>query len=574
MILPTLGMPKFPHWVAWLAFLLCGFVSGLMAQQHARIIGRPDAAVKLAATDVQQLLATDPEQAAHVWYVWIRDSEDREFIDGYDYVLNTGTSRARFPLRTAQIAGGAAGTLLRLDLREWLPDRVAMSNFLQLIEQYADPHFYVEGEVTEKILPASGTTSTGQKIDKLTFRFPEISFSPAILAMAGEEATILQEVTGLTVPIVEAERWLVISLRTLQGGLYYKLQGYDAIVGNERKRLNQTEWLALFGASELESERLGGEEYVGMWRSNVTGKPRRAKFIYGTGTRPSVGLPLVVITQDGDDEQLNTDEHPIYSLFDFEFAATEILAVRPNGAIAYGLFAANGDLQDSAPDNVVKDHEIPRPHTARLESAIACIRCHGDQNQWKPMPNQVKSLLSLNSGGTKLEVLADFSNGKSAEEVSNQLQALYSGDLTLPLQLARDATEFATIRMVGWKLPADGYAKAAAQMVAERFSHYVYDAVDPVEALRSLGIVVNAEVANETFLNLFPLVGGRLIDPAIATLQRHKEDPDLVVNRSDWERIYPAALGEAIAYGEVKIEQPKLENDNAQANDPDAADPS
>ena len=523
------------------------FAAGFASAQP-RVIGRPDAAVKLAAEDVSHLLNVDPEQAAHAWYVWIRDSEDREYIDGYDYILNTGTSRARRPLKTPKVEGGAAGVLLRIDRRRWFPDEDSSTNFVQLIEQYVDPFFYVaNGDKVKKVL-----AEASEDTPELTFTLPPIAFNPAILSLAEVEAKLLQETTGLTVPIVEADRWLVHSLRTRLGGLYYKLQGYDTIAGTERKRLNQKEWLALFGADEEASAAAGSEEFVGMWCSRVgLGKPRRGKFFYGaTGAKVSAGPPLVVLTQDITQEQNETDNNPIYSLFDFNFAATEILAVRQNGAIAYSLFDGDGELQDFAPGDIVEDYAANQEQSGRIESAISCIRCHGQHNQWQPMPNDVKYLLSTPVDGVKLDVVFDFGiEGLTQQDVRNRLEDLYSGDLTRALKIARDAHEYAVIDMVDWSLDGDGYAARAAEMVGERFDQYTVN-VTPTEALRSLGLVVDDANAGETLKGLFPARGG-LTDPAIWTLRLYDHNPNMRIPRADWERVYPAALAEAINVGTV-----------------------
>ena len=86
------------------ASLLC-VVAAAQEPAEIRFIGRPDMAVRLAAKDVQVLQTTDPAAAAAAWYIWIRDSEDSELADMYDWILNYGTSRAEVGLRTTRVNG-------------------------------------------------------------------------------------------------------------------------------------------------------------------------------------------------------------------------------------------------------------------------------------------------------------------------------------------------------------------------------------------------------------------------------------------------------------------------------------
>ncbi len=525
----------------------------LPAAGEVRLIGRPDTAVQVALEDV----ARNPD--CNPFYVWIRDNTDADFIAVADWWLNTALSRSNTIQRSVKIEGGAAGTLLRLELDRWLPTDDARTNFVQAMRDYVDPHFYSSaGTVKLRFDEVPEFDHNGQK-------FTQITLDAADLKPHVEGIAELQELTGLSVPIVEAERFMVFALRTLEGGLYYRLQGIDSFQGTTRVRQTLEQWLETFGANEAESEALGGEEYVSLWRSDVTGKPRRAKAIYGRVTRPSAGAPLIVITQDGSDDQTDADQHPLYSLLNFEFAALESIAVRPNGMLSYVLHAADGTLQDSAPDNVVHDHNVPKPHTSRLEGAISCIRCHSDQNQWKPLRNDAKALLSRLDGR---QVVAVADNG---EDVRERIRSLYSGDLERALQLARDAFERASIAATDLKLEGDGYAVKAADVVSERFGKYLYDPVDAQEALRTLGIVATPEESPKALRELLPELDVLDFDPAAITLQTDgKGGKTASVIRADWERIYPATLAIAIQTGTVDVEKPSPKPDVAdRGNGPD-----
>lgn len=597
--------------LGWLRAGLLGLtISALsipVVKADYRLIGRPDTAVKLAAQDARALAAVDPVQAANSWYVWLRDPADKDFETIYDYVLNNAVSRADILLRADRIRSGT-DVLLRIDKRRWLPDTKSRANFDGIVNAYCDPNFYVLGEDTVGGVAGVAQTKTEEDVVRelftqqhptLVFKAVKsrndknqvlvttepynldgkaysaayvvlgaaaapvasgILFGPVVQSTAAKDAQDLMTITGMTVPIVEAERWMVFSLRTLDGGLYYRLQGLDDGKG---KRLTQDEWLAGFGADEKRSISLGGRELIGMWASNVTGKPRRAQFMYGINMRPSAGQPLVVITQDNLDETKDVTIHPMYSLLDNRYDATEILATRSNGLIAYGLFDGNGGLQDAAPDNLVRDHTIPKPFTNRLESAISCIRCHGPHDQWQPMANQVKTILSSSTSGAQLAVIGDGTAKNSDVATLNiELAKLYSGDLSIPLELARNSYEAACAKLTGVVREQPDHAKWIVSVLTDRYDRYLYKLITPQEALRTLGVSCDTpEESAAMFDLLLPAVskeeGPKLTDVAIASLRLYAKDNTLTILRTDWERIYQSALAYSVSYGSFPIKEVK-----------------
>jgi hypothetical protein len=612
--------------ITYLLLLWLFLVSTAIAQEDLaapvddkpRIIGRPDLALKVTAQSARDLTNVDPAAAANSFYVWIRDPQDKEFDAIYDFVLNTAVSHAAVLLKADRIRSEPAGIILRLDLRQWIPDEKLRANFRKIInEEYFDPAFYVKGKETIGAAAEVAFTPTnfdyiqklfGEQHPNLIFKnvitdstendFNRIKvatepyvkngtlyqaayvvnevvdspvtngviFGPALQDLCSQDIQDLTTISGMTIPIVEAERFMVFALRTLEGGLYYKLQG---LIDAEGKRLSQEEWLKTFGAEENVSDDLGGREFVGMWHSGVTSKPRKISFFYGRNLRPSSGLPLVVVTQDNLDETDDTAVHPMYSLLDVKFDAAEILATKPNGMIAYGLFDGNGVLQDQAPDNLVRDHTVPSPFTSRLECAISCIRCHGPHDQWIPVKNHVKTLLSnLDKQGQKLTVVGDLTEDLDIAELQVRLAHLYNGDIDSALQLARDQFEKACAKMSPLVRQEADYAKWTVQVLSERFEKYRYTWIDPQEALRTLGVVVSQDQANDLFAQVVPGVaknnGPALFDIALFTLRSHATDRELVISREDWERIYQATLAYAIQNGSFPL--PEEVKPNAEAN--------
>lgn len=60
---------------------------------------------------------------------------------------------------------------------------------------------------------------------------------------------------------------------------------------------------------------------------------------------------------------------------DYKFQAKEVFATLPNGLWAYGLFDAEGKLQDSAPPEIGGD-TTSTSRDPRIHNPLSCIRCH------------------------------------------------------------------------------------------------------------------------------------------------------------------------------------------------------
>jgi hypothetical protein len=345
---------------------------------------------------------------------------------------------------------------------------------------------------------------------------------------------MLQGLTHSAVPVVRADWWIIKSLTTLDGGIYYDL------VGIERKPAQGTARDAFFkkvGVDVKEIERLRSDQRTAMFKSKVTGRPRRIEYLQGISVRPDSGSGLVIITYDPSDAQVEAKNDPIRNLLDLEFAAQEIIAERPNGMHLYALFAANGDLQDSAPDNVVKDHNIPAPYTARLQSGISCIRCHNPFDGWIPASNDVKKLLA-----GYLDVFDDLSDKKGhVPDVLDRLAGLYAGDLAKPLRRGRDDYADAIFLATGGESPS----QIGAQLT-NTFVNYLYTDMDAAIAARELGYDLPPDKA-ALFMNVIlpPLqkdvIGISPEDPILGALKINMK-----VGRHQWEQVYADAAFRAM----------------------------
>lgn len=483
--------------------------------------------LRMAAADASALNAASPGSGQFCFYVFV-PRPSREAVAAYTYAFNCAPSYASTPLAPDVLHGGH---LLRFDLKRWCPDEASLKLVAGVLAQHDDRYLYVKGQVLEAVAPykaSDGKTYT-TKLVKLPVFGPHTD---------GEAAVALKEQTSLVVPLVYGPRWIGQSLRTLEGGLYYKLRGYD--------KLDQKQWLATFGADEAASEALRGNAYAGRLLSGVTAKPRRGVAFFGTAVRPTYGFPLVTLTQDLADGEHNPDEHPIYSLLDFKFAATELIAPLPNSFPAAFLANAKGERQDVVPPNIARDHTIPSPYTANLEPLLSCGRCHGPDDMLKPFPNDVSRLLGLErADGKKLDIFGDLSRPDQRAAV-DELSGKYGGNLEDAFILARNAHERACFRVTGMGV------SECWDAISEEWRQHYYEPLTARRASLELGWLIDEAATDEQcakfFRELVPVVppneyGVSSEDPVIASLCDYLRGGEvssarLLLARGDWERVY------------------------------------
>jgi hypothetical protein len=519
----------------------------------------PADAVAYALADVSTLPKGDqPFQR----YVWIPNG-DKKLAGAVNYTLNISWSRAT-PLIKSRIV--AQGRLVRVDLRTLAPRAdIEGKDFRDLFVQWEklafEPYFHIT-RTTEDALPTNAklirsldddpTGSIRFKIeDKTWYKSPagrtyclndKGRFEPQKLefakkenvAVAGshvglDQHVMLQGLTQSTAPVVRYDWFVIKSLTTLNGGIYYDLLGIEK---KPAKGTALDAFFTKFGYDPKEVAKLRADQRVAMFKSQVTGRPRRVDFFRGQGVRPDSGTGLGTITFDPSEEQIAAENDPIRNLLDFKSTASEVILERANGMHAFGLFNKDGDLQDSAPDNVVKDHTIPTPYPARLQSGISCIRCHNPVDGWQPAQNDVRLMLN-----GFLNVYDDLADKKGvATDVLDRLVGLYAGDLTKSLRRARDDYSDAVYAVTnGQTVPQAGAT------LANIFIDYQYTDVSAATACLELGYNVPADKA-VYYLNMVlpPLqrdvVGISPEDPIIGALK-----VGLKVQRYQWESVYADA---------------------------------
>lgn len=521
-----------------------------LSDEPARKYLWPSEAVGLAYQDVLALPEADRPHTRYVW-VQVPTAESRAVLN---FAIQTAVSQSSVLVAPVFVADGH---LLRLDLRTLAPQAEQFKRLAEVWESQADPSFYIVNKVVSEVVvdvPAFVHTD-GKKYTKRRQQQTVNVKAWAVHTAHGNNGAAegLSIETKSATPIVAQNHFVSKALSVDGGGLYYKFMGFDSKPAGD-KRSDQDFVLALFGASEAGSEKLRADERTAQWFSAVTAKPRRIDFFYGTAVRPSAGVPLVTLTHDPQDGDIDPRQHPIKSLLNSQDRARELITQRPNGTLAYAIFDAAGKLQKTVPDNVAKDHTIPPPFTARLQCAISCISCHGPNEGWQPAPNDVQIMLKAAIGGKRFNIFDDESSKADPQEVLDRLAGLYSGNLDEPLQLAREAHERVCYKIgtaAGWKTEPARYARTLSAAVTKQVYGHWFEPITPQTACRELGYDVSEEQAVNLFNQLVPLLppnaaGVSTDDPTFATLRAWTKEHPLRVSRSDWELVFNDAMLRAL----------------------------
>jgi hypothetical protein len=342
------------------------------------------------------------------------------------------------------------------------------------------------------------------------------------------EMTSLAAKTQSQIPIVRADWFIVKALSTLDGGKYYDFQGIER---NPKGKTAQKAWFDSQRASEAE---IDAAQRCLIIHSLVAGRKwRRTDVSPARSARPGTAAGVVMLTHDISNEHAKSiASNPGANLIDFKDDAREAIGFKTNGLQQFALFKADGSLQDSAPENVVQDDEVPRPFTKQLQGAISCIRCHGPQDGYKPLVNDAPLLLSgrFDNFGDLL-----LANKQDAYQQAQTIAGLYALRPDKPISRARDDYQEAMYKATGGL-----GVKEFSAAVSTIYANYVYTDVTPRQALLELGVVADDASAPIALQNLlgdtYPLE-----DVRVATLKKGG-----TLSRADWELIYGDAASRAL----------------------------
>lgn len=527
----------------------------------------PADAQALALADLQTLPA---DVQPFTRYLWVSEGTAEAARTG-SLTLNY-VSRTALPTRPPLLI---RGPLLRVNLQKLAMDDDDLKDYLRLWEEFQyDPSFatLVTKDSLKALLKEAGVLNVGKtKIlvptapyvldgETYTERWASVLRLPGRGLDEKTDAELYKR-TGSMAAVTELNYFTYRSLSTIKdkgvyetifGGLYYELSGV-----RKSKEKGTTDEDLLFEQlgvgdakkgvkAEVVYERVKSDRRAAMFRSKVTGKPRRVDFLKSLLGRDEA---FVFVTHDLADEDIDVGTHPIMNLVTFKDRAREVIYTRRNGLHGFVLFDGEGKLQDAAPDNVVKDHQIPAPHTARLQGAISCIRCHGTDGSdgLKPVTNDVPKLVkSFAKGG--VDIFGDLTKlDEGIPQTINRLAGQYAASPDKTLRRGREDYIQAILESTGpWKAGKDQteVGLLSAKYYEQTWRAYWYATVDTQQALKELGYDVPKEKAQATLQALLPpdldsRIGDLIPeDPRIAALKQ-----GIDITRTDWALAYQPAAG-------------------------------
>lgn len=520
-----------------LAMALFFFVGRWSMGQEITKVHTPAQATIWAAADA----ATLPlDMRPFVRYQYLPPWATKEWAGALSLAVNMAASQSslvHFPVVTGQ------GWLLRWDLRLLAPKERELARLLKVWDETAsaDPYFYGLQKVKVKTDPyqaraADGTLKTFdyKYVEALGFN-PHIPSQEAGLLIGFLDPDPLDEFPVF--PIARADLFMSLLLSTIDGGRYYDFLQLER---NPEKGSERDALFRRLGANEAFSRANQGDRRVGIFESLVTGKPRQVEYLRGLAGRQSEGR--IFVTFDiGDGDQAVT-QHPIYNLLSFQHAAEEIIWERPNGLHGFALVDRAGNLQDEVPPDVARDHNVPAPHTARLQAALSCITCHGSDDGLKPADNDVKRILA-----GRLNLFDDVSQtGLSRQQVVEELAGKFGGDFDKLLTRGRDDYSDAVFRATGGMQIAD-----VSSLIGDIYGFRRYQKVTPRQGLLELGYQLPEDAEPEqvvAVLNKYipdnpPDANGFVFEQLALGLLKQGES----VRRIDWDREYSSAAFRVLA---------------------------
>lgn len=498
----------------------------------------PKDAVNEAVEDLDKLIKSNklnPEDIPFIRWIWV-PSLSMDDIRVVSDALNK-VSREPFSKRPDVVSP----QLIRIDLRwysnvndgslqdyltlwenfqfdPWFSQLITKDTLKLLSEEFkANNSINVVKRVWEWDDKKQKWTVTGRKKQSILLKDANkdsvlVRINPPHLQGTGIEK--LQEETGTLAPIVHYSYLTTRLLSTIKdrdkiknkdgtekevdnvyssmwGGLYYEFAGINKSKDkNKRTDLDQLLFdLGVLDKFETLFERLQTDRKVAMFRSQVTGKPRAVVWIPTLTWGPNGALPVAFLTIDIRDRDVDIGTHAMGNLAGIQgIAAYEVIFSRRNGQNGFALYDGKQNLLDEGAIDVVTDHTVPAPFTARLQSAISCIRCHGPHNGWQPMPNDVQIVMK-----GKLDIFGDITNQNEAvQDTLNRLKGQYEkGSKKTLMRVIEDyatATQDATGVWPQSQVANTDAPKITATKTSDIWFYDRYQLVTAATALRELGI--------------------------------------------------------------------------------------
>lgn len=300
------------------------------------------------------------------------------------------------PLERARLAKVLAGHVNALsreagnDPPPMTPDgcliRISLTDYgwpASVWDALPDPYFTALVEVVELVDTDFGIETPRGWVKTETRRIQKKVRKrlPAPWLGDGKATAALVQATGSVCPVARGDWWLhQTAINAGRGNTgYYSWIGvknakdYERLLGLDAKLAKQARYTALL---EAVSE------------SGVAQEPRRIGAFPTFGGREWVTF----------DNELATDKaNPLRVLDDaFEYKAEERIGVKANGWLAWLLNAADGTLQDSAPDFIGYNHSTTSLD-GRIHAGLGCYGCHYIQGKdgFRDVDGWVRGLVPL-----------------------------------------------------------------------------------------------------------------------------------------------------------------------------------
>lgn len=442
-----------------------------MGQAAAPHVVYENTTVWAARTALQDAKTLPPDIASRARYVFLRGGT-RDELASIGFLVNSTLSRVNVPIVPGTSPGCvvlAGGRLVRLDLGVLATDADDLANLVATWEKLAGLDTDFGATITEKRVVKIPRTKINGKFYTSQWRLVTTRFQ------APAEAIELSAVLGGTAcPIIDGRQLMTSALTTLEGGLYYRFRGIasDATLKG---------YLQSRGASEEQVAALESLEKAVVLHSGVTAKERMVSVFRGAGVRASAGGGIVAITFDPFDEDRDPSRSAVRNLLEFRGRGSEVILELSNGFHEWTLWDAAGKLVKVAPPNLASDHRIPEPHTRQLQPGISCLRCHGPEDGWRGLTNDVPKILAA---GT--DIFGDLSAPEDRLKSVQLLAGLYSGDWFEagigPLAVGRLTYDRAVFQCTGRG------ADAIASTISAQFDGFAYQLLDVWDVAAELGI--------------------------------------------------------------------------------------
>ena len=457
-------------------------------------------------------LVTLPEaDRGSIRYLAIPPWGNEQWVPMLSFAINSSVSQSRMIVRPDVVANG---WMVRVDMRRFVPNPLARIKTLAVWDSLAkiDPYLHVPKE--------------NSRVDVAVI-------APTV---PQDQAILLAQLSLSAGAVYRADWWLKMALDTIDGGQYYEFRQLPLEGTEDTKKLTEFDrYLTGRGVFIRATREVGGEQRATITASDVTGKPRRADV--GKGLNGNVWS----VTRDIADGGQQAERHPLKNLLDFKDQGREVFVTLPNGMIEYTLFDGQGKLVREAPPELVRDHNVPPPYTARLRPARSCIICHNipTADGWREIANDVQTV--LRSG--RLDVVADVTGDRPREEVIDELASLYALEVDAAdglLGRARRDYGAAVARTIpaGISFPADqSLVSVVGKLVRDVLYDYDYQRIDGRRAALELGYAFPDTAKDPLSLVLGPDDPTREVDGVAAYLRA-----GLRVNRADFELLYQDLL--------------------------------